>query len=276
MKQVPKKAKAGSPISMYELSRELSTHIATALKQPLHVHRYSSPCVCIISADLWGCMNSLNSYIPKGHVLVELRKQIDAVLVSGFREIFTVADRCESGLDLSFVIRAWVLQILYSLNHAGLVYTRLIHDMLWRWFVGFEGHSDSLPDEELFVQDVQLVSDDPGVIGVVYRYLNDNLQLMDGSTDLLPNLGYLQTLHAQHHGQDAADTETDGAEWQHRMSKKSYRYSEGFTDARNVVYLGTGTDIFASSSCLSVDSTSLGFVPGQQGIANVVDILSRK
>ncbi|WP_339649767.1 transposase [Halopseudomonas pelagia] len=279
MKKVPKKTitRKGftNHITMHELNRELSTHIGTALQRPLHVYRYSSPCVCIVSADLWANMNNLNSYVPAGHVLVGLRNEIDAVLAEHCKELCTLSDRCVSGVSPTWVIRAWVLQILHSFSHAGLVRTRLFHDMLWRWFVGYDGQSDSLPDATLFVQDMEMVSVDPGVIDVVYRWLNDNPLLTGGSSELRPNLGYLQTLHARHFGRDKAGKKGDDAKWQSRMSTEGYWDMEGFADTKNVVFIGTGTDIFGVLPCMSVNSAIVRPLPGQP-MATVVDILSKK
>lgn len=279
MKKIPKKTitRKGftNHITMYDLNRELSTHISMALKQPLHVYRYSSPCVCIVSADLWASMNNLNSYVPAGHVLVGLRNEIDAVLVERCKELYTLSDRCVSGVNLTWVIRAWVLQILHSFNHAGLVCTRLVHDMLWRWFVGCEGQSDSLPDAALFVQDIEMVSADPAVIDVVYRCLSDNLLPTDGSSELRPNLEALQALHTRHFGEDRTDTEGDEAKWKSRLSAEGYWDMEGFADTKNVVFIGTGTDIFGVLPCMSVNSAIVRPLPGHP-MATVVDILSKK
>ncbi|SDS18548.1 hypothetical protein SAMN05216198_1385 [Halopseudomonas litoralis] len=279
MKKVPKKAitRKGftSHISMYELNRELSTHISTALKQPLHVYRYSSPCVCIISADLWARMNSLNSYVPVNHVLAGLRSEIDAELIKRCKDLYALADRCVSGANLPLVIRAWVLQILHSFNHAELVRTRLVHDMLWRWFVGCEGQSDCLPDETLFVQDMALVSADPNVIDVIYHCLNDNPLLKGGSSELRPNLGLLQSLYAKHFGRNITDADGDEAKWKSPFSTAAYWDMEGFADTRNVVFIGTGTDIFSVLPSVSVNGALSKPLPGQP-TATVVDILSKK
>ncbi len=200
----------GHRVSMTELDDKLSEWVGVARGVgPVIVDRYDSPWVCIVAYPTWHEISHLRSYIPdQHHALVALRDMIDDVL--GYESEVTkeLTARCSSGVAASFVIRAWVLQIVYSLGRAEQVREAMIYNLFWRWFIGYTEASEPLPDAEEFVQDMRLVSSDPRIVNAICRCLSSNVPAQAQAGEFRINFGLLHTLRDQH----ASAAQRDGAE----------------------------------------------------------------
>lgn len=168
----------GSPgvrVTMSELDASLSEWVARAHNgEPVAVVRYESPWICMVNYYTWTEINSLKYYLPKrAHPLVNMREMIDAAFWSDAGLTCVLSERCVSGMDARAVIRAWVLQIIYSRPSEIDVYEGVRHNMLWRWFVGYESIIEPLPDEKRFIEDLQMVSAESAVIELVCNCILD-------------------------------------------------------------------------------------------------------
>ncbi|WP_189530513.1 transposase [Paludibacterium paludis] len=186
----------GNRVTMTELDDKLSEWVGVARKVgPVIVDRYDSPWVCIVAYPTWHEINNLRTYIPDpAHALVILRDHIDDALGAETDALRELSDRCAGGVAAAFVIRAWVLQIVYSLGRAEIVREALTYNMLWRWFVGYTEASTPLPDAEEFVRDMCLVSADARVVNAVYRCLSCHVSTHADACEFSINFGLLHTL----------------------------------------------------------------------------------
>ncbi|WP_370679405.1 transposase [Comamonas sp. GB3 AK4-5] len=190
----------GNRVTMTELDEKLSEWVGVARSSgPVIVDRYEAPWVCIVSYPTWHDISHLKSYIPGGdHELVSLREVIDNAFAYEGDALTDLVDRCESEVAPKFVIRAWVLQIVYSIGHAAIVREALAYNMLWRWFVGYTGAWEPLPKAEAFIHDMRMVSTDPRVVQVVHRCLSKNIVTQPELSEFRINFGLLDTLHAHY------------------------------------------------------------------------------
>src|ERR1700674_2927394 len=75
--------------------------------------------------------------VPKDHPLRKLRPLVDAALLRMTRRFAAMyADVGRPSIAPEKLLRALLLQILYSLRSERLLMERLDHDLLFRWFVG--------------------------------------------------------------------------------------------------------------------------------------------
>ncbi|WP_369326262.1 transposase [Alcaligenes nematophilus] len=185
---------------MTELDGNLSEWAGIARNSgPVTVDRYDAPWVCIVAHPTWLEINYLKSYIPdRDHALVSLREVLDDALSYESVLIHELSEKCESGVDARVVIRAWVLQVVYSAPCAAHVREALGYNMLWRWFIGYAHASDSLPHAEKFVRDMRALSADPRVVDIVYRCLSDNVRTHTEACEFCVNFGLLHTLRDHH------------------------------------------------------------------------------
>lgn len=89
-------------------------------------------------AAMWSYVR-LEERVPKDHPLRAIRKMTDRALA----ELDPVFDRMYSKIGRPSIpperlLRALVLQLLYSVRSERLLMERLDHDLLFRWFVGLE------------------------------------------------------------------------------------------------------------------------------------------
>ncbi|MFT4173103.1 MAG: transposase [Rhodocyclaceae bacterium] len=195
---------------MTELDGNLSEWVGVARNAgPVTVDRYETPWVCIVAYPTWLEINYLKFYVPsRDHALVTLSNALDHSL--SYESIFTheLSQRCESGVDARVVIRAWVLQIVYSIACAAQVREALGYNMLWRWFIGYTHTADPLPDTDRFIEDMRMVSAEPRIVELVYRCLADNIKGHADTCEFSVNFGLLHTLR-DHHKLVANDPSTD-------------------------------------------------------------------
>lgn len=199
-KQMRKPVKKGNRVTMTELDGKLAEWVAIARSEdPVIVDRYESPWVCIVSYPTWQKISHLKSYIPAdNHALINLREAVDSALAFAGDALAELAERCESGAAPKIVIRAWVLQVVYSVGRAEVVCEALHYNMLWRWFVGYTDVWEALPEQALFLRDMQRVSADARVVDMVYRCLLNNMQMMADAGQFVVNYGLLNTLRAHY------------------------------------------------------------------------------
>lgn len=188
----------GNRVSMTELDEKLSEWVGVARSSgPVIVDRYEAPWVCIVSYPTWHDISHLTSYIPKGdHELVSLREVIDNAFAFAGDVLVDLEARCESAVPPKFVIRAWVLQIVYSIGRAAVVREALSYNMLWRWFVGYTGAWEPLPDAKAFIRDMWMLRSDARVVQLVHRCLSKNIVMQPELSEFRINFGLLETLHA--------------------------------------------------------------------------------
>ena len=183
---------------MQTLDKELSRHVEVARTEPVPVERYGVPWVWIVSHPLWVEVDRLQSFVPDDHALVALREAIDSTLAYEGTVLNELTRECTSGVDARVIMRAWLLQIVYSLADPKRVREGLGYNMLWRWFVGYLLRSEPLPEPRAFVQDMNKVSAHSHVVGIVFRCLANSALLQGGSEEFRINHGLLRTLRAQH------------------------------------------------------------------------------
>lgn len=193
-----KPVKKGNRVTMTELDGKLAEWVAIARSEgPVIVDRYESPWVCIVSYPTWQKISHLKSYIPAdNHALINLREAIDNALAYAGDALVDLAERCESGVAPKIVIRAWVLQVVYSVWRDEMVCEALHYNMLWRWFVGYTDVWETLPEDTMFLRDMQRVSADPRVVDMIHRCLLNNMQMLADAGQFVVNYGLLNTLRA--------------------------------------------------------------------------------
>ncbi|WAC72458.1 transposase [Roseateles sp. SL47] len=193
-------------VSMQTLDKELSRHVEMARSKPVPVDRYGVPWVWIVSHPVWMAVDHLKALVPPEHPLVHLREAIDNTLAFESRFIAELEASCRSGLEGRMLVRAWLLQVVYSLPDPRRVREGMGYNMLWRWFVGYSLRSDPLPDPQAFEQDLNRVCADAHAVDIVWRCLNGSAFVTDDHEEFRINRGLLQALRA-HHIQAAAGLE---------------------------------------------------------------------
>ncbi len=181
-------------VSMQTLDKELSRHVEIARSKPVPVDRYGVPWVWIVSHPVWMAADHLKSFVPPDHPLVHLREAMDSTMVYESAFLAALAQSSASGLDGRMLMRAWLLQMVYSLPDPAKVREGLVYNMLWRWFVGYVLRSDALPDVALFVQDLNRLSRDPHAIELIHRCLASNDLLNADNDEFRINRGLLHAL----------------------------------------------------------------------------------
>jgi transposase len=186
-------------VSMQTLDKELSRHVEVARTEPVPVERYGVPWVWIVSHPLWVEVDRLQSFVPDDHALVALREAIDSTLAYEGTVLNELTRECTSGVDARVIMRAWLLQIVYSLADPKRVREGLGYNMLWRWFVGFLLRSEPLPEARAFIHDIRMVSAHPQAIDIVHRCLTHGALADVDTEEFSINYGLLHTLRAHHH-----------------------------------------------------------------------------
>lgn len=193
-------------VSMQTLDKELSRHVEIARSKPVPVDRYGVPWVWIVSHPVWMAADHLKTFVPPEHPLVHLREAIDNTLAYEGLFLGELTKHCHSGLDGRMLMRAWLLQVVYSLAGPQRVREGLVYNMLWRWFVGYALRSDPLSDPDLFVQDINRISADPHAVDIIYRCLSNSSLLSTDSEEFRINRGLLHALRTHHfHDSPAAN-----------------------------------------------------------------------
>lgn len=188
-----------SSIPMHALDKELSKQAEIAQTTPVLVDRYGEPWVWIVSHALWLENDGLEAFVQSEHGLVDLRTAIDGLLSDDDPVLDELSAQCASVADARIIVRAWLLQIVYSLPDPKRVRQGLGYNMLWRWFVGFLLRSEPLPEARAFIHDIRMVSAHPQAIDIVHRCLTHGALADVDTEEFSINYGLLHTLRAHHH-----------------------------------------------------------------------------
>ncbi|WP_412524022.1 transposase [Brenneria populi] len=155
-------------VPLSQLDLKLSEWVSKARNaHPVMVKRYDVPWVWIVAHPLWTEMDRLLSFIPPKHTLLDLREAIDDAMAYDHDVMRELDAQCACGASARVVLRAWLLQILYSRGSARQVREILNYNLLWRWFVGYDRISESLPPEESFIRDMETIGTEPGALKIV-------------------------------------------------------------------------------------------------------------
>lgn len=186
-------------VPLSELDLKLSEWVNKARKMhPVMVKRYGVPWVWLVAHPLWAEMDYLTAFIPPTHALVTLREAIDDAMAYEHDAMQLLSEKCIGGVGARILVRAWLLQILYSRTSAQQVYETLTYNLLWRWFIGYSRISETLLTEELFVQDMDMVSNDPGALNIVSRCLSGHEMQANNTGEFSINYGLLHSLQIRY------------------------------------------------------------------------------
>lgn len=196
---VPEAVFADRSVSMTDASDHLSELADTARKEgTVLITRYKVPWVCISAYDSWAEIFILEHSRPNDdHPLSLLRRAIDKMLAYEAELVLALAAKAQGGMPGQMLIRAWLLQIVYSVGGARKLWRRLRVDLEWKWFVGYAVASELLPDTDAFVHDIGMVSSDPRVIEIVFRCLSNNSIIDTELSEFSVNTDLIQALHAR-------------------------------------------------------------------------------
>lgn len=187
-------------VTMTDLDTRLSEWVDKARNvQPVLVNRYGVPWIWIVSHPIWEEIDYLSSFVPPEHPLVELREDIDSAMAFGHAAIadFSQQNCCQT--EPRILIRAWLLQLVYSLTSAEQLLQALSYNMLWRWFVGYSRVSEDLPKKEFFINELEQISAYPSVIELVDNCLK-KLSFLHDDGWFRVNHGLLHALRVQYRG----------------------------------------------------------------------------
>lgn len=115
----------GGNIGIVDLRRKLSAWLETSHEQPLMVHRYGSPWVCVVSDAHWQQHASLLDFDPNAHplgLLLKLQRQWLRLDEAG-------------ALPPAAIARALLLQSMHGLPGLLQLHDHVRHHRLWHWFV---------------------------------------------------------------------------------------------------------------------------------------------
>ncbi|AWH46314.1 hypothetical protein [Stenotrophomonas sp. ZAC14A_NAIMI4_1] len=112
-------------IGVLDLRRNLSALLETTQRQPLMVHRYGSPWVCVLSDARWQQQAVLLEFDPQSHPLsMLLRLQRQALPLP------------EGGtLPPAAIARALLLLAMHDIADLVELHDQVLHHRLWHWFV---------------------------------------------------------------------------------------------------------------------------------------------
>jgi transposase len=92
-----------------------------------------------VKQDTFYSYVSQEERIPKDHPLRKLRAMVDPILVSmskDFNQMY--ADRGRPSIPPEYLLRALLVQILYTIRSERLLMEQLDYNLLFRWFVGLK------------------------------------------------------------------------------------------------------------------------------------------
>jgi transposase len=102
-----------------------------------------------VQDEMFSCL-TLEQRVPQDHPLREIRKLVDAVLVSlsdEFDALYSVSGR--PSVAPEYVLRALLLQVFYSIRSERQLVEQLDYNLLFRWFVGL-GMDDAVWNHAVF------------------------------------------------------------------------------------------------------------------------------
>lgn len=158
---------------MQELDQRLSKIVEAARKKPVSVYRYGAPWVWIVSQDDWqSALKELSSYIPSGHSLVILSPQVEALIEEKAEPLQQIARERQLQVPVSALMRASLLQLLYSQSSEKQLYEQLNYNLLFRWFVGLE-LNQRIWAFSVFVRDIRELLDSGEAVKLLERIVSE-------------------------------------------------------------------------------------------------------
>lgn len=148
-----RKGRCGS-VGMQELGQNLAKVIEAAQKRPVAVCRYGRPWAYIVSQDEWLlALKDICSYLQPNHILVQTRPEVDAILSDQAEMLATLGTERGLKLPTERLVRALLLQLLYSIPNEFQLHEQLNYNLLFRWFTGLS-LQDPICSLELFRREV--------------------------------------------------------------------------------------------------------------------------
>lgn len=99
--------------------------------------------------ELFSC-TPIESRIPKTHILRKIRSMVEPILVKlspDFDSLYSETGR--PSIPPEYLLKALLLQVLYTIRSERLLVEQLDYNMLYRWFVGM-GADDKIWEETVF------------------------------------------------------------------------------------------------------------------------------
>lgn len=141
-------------VGMQELGQNLAKVIEAAQKRPVAVCRYGRPWAYIVSQDEWLlALKDICSYLQPNHILVQTRPEVDAILSDQAEMLATLASERKLKLPTDRMVRALLLQLLYSIPNEFQLHEQLNYNLMFRWFTGL-ALQDQICSLELFRREV--------------------------------------------------------------------------------------------------------------------------
>ncbi|HDS0949898.1 TPA: hypothetical protein QDZ34_002200 [Stenotrophomonas maltophilia] len=112
-------------IGVLDLRRNLSALLETSQRQPLMVHRYGAPWVCVVSDVQWQQQAVLLDFDPHAHplaMLLRLQRQVLALPEHG-------------AMSVAMAARAWLLHAMHAPDSLAALHEQVRQHRLWHWFV---------------------------------------------------------------------------------------------------------------------------------------------
>lgn len=144
-------------VGMQELGQNLAKVIEAAQERPVAVCRYGRPWAYIVSQDEWLlALKDICSYLQPNHILVQAKPEVDAILSDHAEMLATLATERKLKLPTDRLIRALLLQLLYSIPNEFQLHEQLNYNLLFRWFTGL-ALQDPICPLESFRRDVSIL-----------------------------------------------------------------------------------------------------------------------
>ncbi|SAI47116.1 Transposase domain (DUF772) [Bordetella ansorpii] len=123
--------------STRELNRHLGALLLLATKQPVLIDRYGQPYVWLVSHDTWVETGvTVDDYVSGRHPLVAVAATVDPIIDQHSTFLRNLKVRHRLQIPPGALLRALMLQALYSVPTEGALYDQIGSDMAFRRFVG--------------------------------------------------------------------------------------------------------------------------------------------
>ncbi|WP_144639933.1 transposase [Bordetella genomosp. 13] len=125
-------------VKMSDFYSKFATYIAQAEIEPVCVWRYKSPVVWLVGHATWARHPKIEQFLPDAHILGFLRDAINAKLEMENGRLKTALGSYKMRIAPEPLMRALLVRILYSIPSDTSLHEQLNHNLLYRWFVGFD------------------------------------------------------------------------------------------------------------------------------------------
>lgn len=125
-------------VKMSEFYSKFASYIAEAEYAPVCVWRYKSPVIWLVGHATWARHPKIEQFLPEGHILGLLRDAINARLAKAGALLDTAMTASTMRVAAEPLVRALLIRILYSIPSDTALHEQINHNLLYRWFVGFD------------------------------------------------------------------------------------------------------------------------------------------